>query len=660
MDRETRRAAGWTALILLLAAIATALNLGPRLAALGPERAFGLPQPTDLDALLMHYSLLPRLAAGALCGAALALAGTLFQQVLRNPVASPSTIGVEAGAGLALAMATLYAPTLLGWGRDLSVLLGAFLAMGIVFGMAARFRFSPLVVILGGLVVGFYCGAVTTTLTLMHEHYLAGLLIWGSGSLAQQDWRIVQDLLPRLAAGSLLAGLMVRPLTLLQLDETAASLGLRLSLVRLGALAAGAALTAFCVGAVGVIGFLGLIAPALARAAGARRFATRMVIAPLIGAGLLILTDQLLQVLGSASGIFLPAGAVTAVIGAPAMLLLLRRMPSRMRPPAATSENQGRRATTPVLAVLATVLLGTVIAVTIVGRDVDGGWLANLGAALDPLLAWRLPRTIGALAAGAMLAVTGVILQRMTGNAMASPEVLGVSAGAALGLMAVLFILPAPGYLTQTGAMAAGALAALAGLLWLVRRARLSGNRVLLAGVTLGAFLMALMSLVTATGDPRALLLMTWMTGSTYAVDGTRALIAAIAAIAALICAPAMSRPLELLSLSPVSARTAGVDVRRTQFWALGLCAGLSAVATLVVGPLSFVGLIGPHLARRAGLARCLPQMLGAALTGALLMAMADFLGRTVYFPWQLPAGMISALLGGPALVLLLIWRPKT
>lgn len=228
-----------------------------------------------------------------------------------------------------------------------------------------------------------------------------------------------------------------------------------------------------------------------------------------------------------------------------------------------------------------------------------------------------------------------------------------------MGLMVALFALPTPGYLAQTSAMVLGALSVLGMLLWLVRRARLAGTRVLLAGVALSAFLMALMSLVTATGDPRALLLMTWMTGSTYAVDATKATIAGAAVVIAMGLIPLMARPLEIVSLGEGAARNAGIDVGRVHVWALGLCAGMAAVATLVVGPLSFIGLVGPHLARRVGLVRCLPHMVGAVLIGAVVMAVADFLGRSVYFPWQVPAGLLSALIGGPALVALLIWRPK-
>lgn len=654
MDSGSRRLVLWTA-VLGLAAVATAsASLGPKLLDLGMERILAPPSPQDVDAVLMRYSLLPRLAAALLCGAALAMAGALLQQVLRNPLASPSTIGVEAGAGLAIAVATLFAPALLGWSRDGVALLGGGAAVAAVFAIAGRFGFAPLAVVLGGLVVGLYLGAVTTTLSLLFEHRLAGLFVWGSGSLAQHDWNGARDLLPRLGLAAAAAGLLARPLVLLQLDEAARGLGVRVALVRALALATAVALTGFTVSAVGVIGFLGLAAPAIARAAGARRFATRLIVAPVVGACLLVVTDQSLQLLGQATGLFLPAGAITAMLGAPALFLLVRRLPAPAAParrPAALI----RRPAAPRLLALGVALACVMLGATVVGRGVGGTWVMDIGNALEPLLIWRLPRTTGAAAAGTMLAIAGVLLQRMTRNPMASPEVLGVSAGAACGLLISLFAVPGPDHLVQTVAASGGAMAALATLLLALRRTGLAGDRALLAGVALAAFLMALLSVVTATGDPRAMLLLGWMAGSTYQVDAPRAVVAAGVALAAVPLVPVVARHLELVSLGPTFARGAGVAVERAQLLLLALAGVLTAVATLIVGPLSFVGLMAPHLARRAGLVRCLPQLAGAGLIGALLLAVADFVGRTAHFPWQLPAGLMSALIGGPVLVCLMI-----
>lgn len=651
----------WLAAMSVLATGLTAVNLGPDLIALGVDRLLA-PEPRDIDAMVMAYSRLPRLCIGLLCGAALGLSGTLFQQVMRNPLASPSTIGVEAGAGFAIAATTLYLPALLGWSRDFVALGGGFLAVGLVFLIAGRFRFAPLAVVLGGLVVSFYLGAATTTLALLNEYQLAGLFVWGSGSLSQQDWRPTLELLPRLVVTAICALLLARPLVLLQLDEAARGLGVRTALVRAAALAVAVALAGFTVSAVGVLGFLGLAAPSIARALGARRLTVRMLVSPLFGALLLTVTDQTMQMLTAATGMFLPTGAVTAMLGAPALFILARRLRAAPVAPASGGSTVRHRASTGWLIALLVALSGLALSALAIGRGPDSSWGVDVGVDLAQFLEWRLPRMVGALASGAMLAVAGVMLQRVTRNPMASPEVLGVSAGSAFGLMIAVFCLAAPGHLVLTACAALGAAAVLCALLLSLGHVGLGGNRALLTGVALAAFLMALLSVVTATGDPRAMLLMSWMAGSTYRVDAEAATVAAGLAVAMLPALPVLARQLEHLSLGPAHAASVGLPVARSGLVVLAAAGLLTAAATLIVGPLSFVGLMTPHIARRLGFARCLPQLAAAALIGAAIMVGADMLSRTIHFPWQLPAGLLSALIGAPILLVVLLlpaWWPS-
>ncbi|RUX34916.1 Fe(3+)-hydroxamate ABC transporter permease FhuB, partial [Mesorhizobium sp. M7A.F.Ca.CA.002.09.1.1] len=143
------------------------------------------------------------------------------------------------------------------------------------------------------------------------------------------------------------------------------------------------------------------------------------------------------------------------------------------------------------------------------------GWTFAFGDELQPLLSWRWPRVLAALSAGAMLALAGLMMQRLTGNPMASPEVLGISAGAALGMMVALFALVDAGRPVQTAAATIGAFAALLVTLAIGRRAAYAPERLLLAGVALTALFDALILVLTATGDPRAMLLLNWLTGST-------------------------------------------------------------------------------------------------------------------------------------------------
>jgi iron complex transport system permease protein len=252
-----------------------------------------------------------------------------------------------------------------------------------------------------------------------------------------------------------------------------------------------------------------------------------------------------------------------------------------------------------------------------------------------------------------MLAVAGSILQRLTGNEMASPEVLGISAGATFGVAIALFAV-APGFSGQFAFAVAGAISVLVVIFASSRRSAFAPERVLLAGIALSAMVDAVVGVLSSTGDPRAVLLMRWMSGSTYLIEGSTA--ATEVALGAVLIAVSLAvrRWLDILPLGPSPSAAVGIPLARSRFALFGLAGLLTAAATLTVGPLSFIGLMGPHLAREAGLARALPQMLGAALIGGGLMVAADFVGRTIVSPYQIPAGLVSALIGAPFLMLMM------
>jgi iron complex transport system permease protein len=617
--------------------------------------ALASPDTSDVQQMLVRYSFAPRLATSLQCGGALGLAGALLQLALRNPLASPTTLGVSAGANLALAMAMLWAPGLLAVGREWTAMAGGLVAALLVLGLSWRRRLSPLTVVLAGMVVSLYCGALAAMLALFNSHYLAGLFIWGGGSLSQQDWTIAQFLAPRLALALLAAALLVRPLTLLTLeDDQAKGLGLSVPLIRLAALALAVALTGLVVGTVGVIGFIGLAAPALVTVAGARRVGARLLWSTLLGAVLLWLADQSVQRLAGDFGEMLPTGAITALIGSPLLLWLIPRLRLTLQPPTGLGEAV-RRPGRPLLILAALALL----LAALVGLSLGVGYGLEGWSISGDLLEWRWPRALAALAAGILLACAGGMLQRMTGNPMASPEVLGVSAGAAFGLIIAMFTLNEIGRAAQLGAATLGALLALLAMLALARGSAAAPERVLLAGIALGAMFDALVTALMAGGDPRALQLLNWMTGSTYAATATDAGVALLAALASLAALPLLARWLDIVPLGGAISAALGLPPRRSNRVLLVATAAMTAVATLVIGPLTFVGLMAPHLARFLGLQRALPQLVAAALIGGILMVAADWFGRTAAFPWQIPAGLTATFIGCPALMWLLARRQR-
>jgi ferric hydroxamate transport system permease protein len=629
----------------------------------GPLREVWTARPEpgtyDVSRMVLLYATLPRLAIAVLCGGALAASGAILQQVLRNPLASPTTLGIDAGARLALTLTTLLMPSLLVLGRDAVALAGSAASTLLVFALVRRRGFSSLALVLAGLVVSLYTGALSALLVLLRDRLLVGLFVWGSGSLSQQSWDPSIALAWRLALLAVPLALLVRPLSVLDLGEDGArALGLRVTRLRVGAVGLAVALSAFVTSAVGVIGFVGLVAPILARVSGARLFGERLIWSIVIGALLLLVTDAALQLAAGASSEFIPTGAVTAVIGSPILLLLLPRL-RVSAPPSAFVPGGGAAPAThrPGVRVAVVLLVLLVAASVLVGRGPSGGWELALGATWDAVLTWRLPRAVASAAAGALLGVAGVILQRITGNPMASPEVLGVSAGAVLAVAITVFAVEGAAGATTTTAAAVGSAGVLGLILAFGSRTSFAPERVLLAGIALSALVDALIGVLSATGDPRALVLLGWMSGSTAGTSSGEALGVGLAAGALVVAALLTARWLAILPLGGPHARALGIPLSRSRLVLLLLAAAATAAATSVTGPLTFVGLMAPHMVLAAGIRRARPAVAMSALAGAGVMACADLLARTVAFPIQLPTGLVAALVGAPFLMGLLTRR---
>lgn len=612
----------------------------------------------DVDRMVLFYATLPRLAIAVLCGAGLGASGAVLQQVLRNPLASPTTLGIDAGARLALVLATLFAPSLLGLGRDLVALAGSAISTLLVFALVRRRGFTALSLVLAGLVVSLYGGALSAMLVLFRDRLLASLFIWGSGSLSQQSWDPSIALAIRLGLLAVPLILLVRPLSLMDLgDDSVRAVGVSATRLRIGAVAIASALAAFVTSAVGVIGFVGLVAPIIARLSGARRFSAQLIWSPIIGALLLLLTDATVQLVAGVTSEFVPTGAVTAVLGSPLLLLLLPRLKTTVSPPSFAAG--GGNVTRPPRLVLAALAIGVPLAAAtlLTGRGPAGQWSILSLEEWRQIAPWRWPRFAAATSAGALLGVAGLILQRLTGNPLASPEVLGIGAGSILAVAGLLFTVGVLNGAATAIAATIGGLLVLALILAFGQRSHFAPERVLLAGIALNALIDAVIGVLSATGDPRAVLLLAWMSGSTAqaaAGDAVQALVAAVVLISASVLA---ARWLAILPLGPSPAIALGVPLARARLLLFLLAAALTAAATPIIGPLTFVGLIAPHIVGTMGVRRPVAALTGAALAGAGVMAIADWLARIVAFPMQLPTGLVAAMAGTPVLMALLYRR---
>ncbi|POP41605.1 Fe(3+)-hydroxamate ABC transporter permease FhuB [Superficieibacter electus] len=642
-------------ILLFIAALAlTGFNFTQALPRAQWHEALWQPNIDVVEQMLFHYSLLPRLAIALLVGAGLGLVGVLFQQVLRNPLAEPTTLGVATGAQLGMTIISLWAiPGVLV--SQFAALAGACIVGALVFGVAWGKRLSPVTLILAGLVVSLYCGAINQLLVIFHHDQLQSMFLWSTGTLTQTDWSIVQRLWPQLLGGVMLTLLLLRPLTLMGLDDgVARNLGLALSLARLAALTLAIVLSALLVNAVGIIGFIGLFAPLLAKMLGARRLLSRLLLAPLIGALILWLSDQLIIWL-TRVWMEVSTGSVTALIGAPLLLWLLPRLRSMSAPAmnAGDTVSEERQHVLRYALIGLAVLLLAVYAALSFGRDAQG-WTWASGELLNELMQWRWPRILAALFAGVLLAVAGCIIQRLTGNPMASPEVLGISSGAAFGIVLMLFLVPgdAFGWLLPAGSL--GAAATLLIIMIAAGRGGFSPHRMLLAGMALSTAFTMLLMMLQASGDPRMAQILTWISGSTYNATGQQALQTLVMMVVLLALVPLCSRWLTILPLGGDTARAVGVALTPSRIALLLLASALTATATLTIGPLSFIGLMAPHIARMMGFRRTLPHIVISALAGGLILVFADWCGRMVMFPFQIPAGLLSTFIGAPYFVYLL------
>lgn len=282
----------------------------------------------------------------------------------------------------------------------------------------------------------------------------------------------------------------------------------------------------------------------------------------------------------------------------------------------------------------------------------------------------RLPRIVTGILAGIQFAVAGLLLQTITRNPLADPSLMGVSQGATLTVTVFLLFtvyifnpgsntvaelpiawLPPAG---MAGGLAAG------GIIYLMAfRLDLSPLRITLCGIAIGAVLHALaIGLIAGWGSARIEIILEWLSGSLYARTWDHAIFLLPFTIAGLTILPLIYRPLVLLQFDSAVARSFGLSYRKQFSLALLLSCALSASAVGAVGPIVFVGLMVPHLAPSLA-GRNFPLVLPLTVVlGAVIVTLADLIGRLVGHAEEVPIGVVTAIVGVPVLLALLRKAP--
>ncbi|WP_261843477.1 Fe(3+)-hydroxamate ABC transporter permease FhuB [Aliamphritea ceti] len=608
--------------------------------------------PDEFAEFVYLFATLPRLIIALLVGATLGLAGSLLQQVTRNPLLSPLTLGTSSGAWLALIVVSVWFPSLNPDTTSVLVMAGAMLSMGLVLAIAGIRQLSGLPVVLAGMAVNILLGAITSAIILLRDQHAKQLFIWGAGDLAQNDWQWLGWLAPKLLIAIPVLLLAPRLLQLLKLgQESAGARGLNVTPVLLVLFIATLWLVSASITAVGIISFIGLIAPNIARLCGARSARDQLWLSSLLGALLLLCADLFARLLSLWTIEIIPTGTATAICGAPVLIALALK---KLR-----AEDQLSLQALPVRRI--GIYQWVIIILTAVSCFILASFLNHTGISWQwgwpNSFDWQLrsPRIVAAMAAGIAMAVAGTLLQRLIYNPLASPDLLGVSAGASAALVLYTLLFGEP--LTSAGPFIAlaGSAGLLLILLSLAKRQQFSPAAIILLGISLTALVEALIQFALANGSENVYTILGWLAGSTYRVEAPQAAILLTGSLLILLLGLLSSRWLTLLSIGKPLAQGRGMQVESSIWCLLSIVALACALVTALLGPIAFIGLLAPHMARLLGAQSARSQLITAALLGASLLMLADWLGRNLLYPGQIAAGTLASALGGGYFIILLL-----
>ncbi|PTO83461.1 Fe(3+)-hydroxamate ABC transporter permease FhuB [Vibrio splendidus] len=612
----------------------------------------------SFELMALAYVNLPRLVMAILVGGTLGTIGSLFQQLTQNRMMSPLTLGTSSGAWLGLVILNVVAPMLVAQYSVWFALVGALFAMGLIVSIVGIKNMSGLPIVLAGMAVNLLLGAFATAIILLNDQYAQNLFVWGAGDLGQNGWEQVLWLMPKLLPILAIFLLAPRVLTLLSIGtEGAAARGLNIGATFFVLMAIGVWLVSVSITSVGVISFIGLIAPNIARHLGFLKAKSELIASCVLGALLLCVTDSLAIFLAQWSLDMIPTGTATAVIGAPALIIIARKQMSA-QDQLFFSMPKGPKFISPVAYfLLGTMIFGLLALSSLSQPSSDMGYFV-IPDAFEWSIRW--PRMLTAIFAGGGLAVAGVILQRLVYNPLASPDILGVSAGAVLALIFSSLFMGYSIHSLSPWVAFLGSAIALCLLLFLGKKHQFAPSILILTGISLTAVLEALVQFsLTRVGEGKYTLL-AWLAGSTYRVEPESATIMAVVITACIGVALLLSRWVTLIATGRQFASARGLNINIAYVALLCIVAILCSVVTTTMGPVAFVGLLAPHIAAMVGARLVREQIILSFLIGAALMLFADWLGQVVVFPAQLAAGTLVSIIGGSYFIFLLLKSRRT
>lgn len=285
----------------------------------------------------------------------------------------------------------------------------------------------------------------------------------------------------------------------------------------------------------------------------------------------------------------------------------------------------------------------------------------EISQAFDPddknyftLMEYRLPRALLAIIIGGALAISGVLVQSVVRNPLASPDILGINNAAGLVAVTVLIFLPNLAfYWLPIFAFIGGVLSFI--LLWMICGFNFRPIKMAIIGVALSALWAAISHYLMLTNPVEINTAMLWLTGSLWGRSWAYVNVVLPWLLVLLPLPFIFCRDLDTLGLGENKAATLGVSVNKTQILVLVLAVALSTTAVAICGPIAFLGLVAPHLARKLVGGRHRTLLPAAMLIGSLLLQISDILARVIDPPTELPAGILTAIIGAPYFFYLLM-----
>ncbi|TKX31685.1 iron ABC transporter permease [Campylobacter estrildidarum] len=572
-----------------------------------------------------------------LCGFLLAFSSLILRIVMQNPLASDTTLGVAPSASFAILIATLFFPDFLNISKVLIGFVGSFLILFLILVFMLKKHLNSTSVILLGLISGMIFGALSSLLMLFYPEESKAFLLFNSGYFTQNGFKDVIELFCYSSIALISLYFFIPYLKILNLgDELASSVGQNIFYVKFFALCLSAYFITLVVSFVGMISFLGLFASVFVEFFKIKNLRKEFLVCGFLGFFLLFGVDLFLQILQIIKGIDLPTGRVLALLGSPLLIFAVFKMLKETFSDDYIYISHCFKEKYIILGLFVLVLV-----LFFLNLYFDFSTL-SFKEMLNEILALRLNKLVILFLCGVLLALVGFILQRLSFNPMASPEMLGINSGASLGVLLALYFFSKH---IQIFAII-GALLVLCFLFFLSIKFNINMQKIILIGIAIMFFVDALGKIFLASGDFKAYTFLAYTQAGLINIDKNLSLSLLIYTGIFLCCLYILYPSLKIFSLGENCALSVGLNITKVRIVFLILSAFACALSALCIGPFSFVGLLAPHIMRLLGIKKLYNQLLSTALIGICLMFLAYFISKIALFAYEIPLGIVATLLG--------------